>query len=109
MTGVKEAGGRPAVHQTNPQTAVQFSKGPHPPLQASIHSASIPLLLPPPRPPSIQTYRFYHWAPAIAVFDRVPAAGQRDTAGSLTACLTFHSVGSTVVTLMTTINNVTEA
>lgn len=85
MTGVKEAGGRPAVHQANPQTAVQFSKGPHPPLQASIHSASIPLL----QPPSIQTNRFYHWAPAIAAFDRAPAAGQRDTAGSLTACLTF--------------------
>lgn len=62
--GVKEAGGRPAVHQPNPQLAVHFSKPPCAPLQASIlplfppyiHSSAAPP--PPPRQPSTLAYRF---------------------------------------------------
>ena len=86
-TGVKEAGGRPAVHQPNPQTAVHFSKPPCAPLQASILPLSPPIFTPlvlhphplpkptvsvsrPSSRPSLLTLL------RLAYFDRVPRAGQ---------------------------------
>lgn len=113
MTGVKEAGGRPAVHQANPQTAVQFSKGPHPHLQASIHSASILLLLPPaPNPPSLPLSKPTVSITGLQLSPSLIGRQQLDRGTQLVHSLHVspsNCVGSTVVTPMTTINNVTEA
>lgn len=80
---VKEAGGWPAVHQANPQTAVHFSKPPCAP-PTSVNSLSNSLLPTPlllhPHPPS-KPYRFCHSAPASLLWS---CANIRtgDTAGS---------------------------